>query len=321
VVLPDNVPVLMMDADFDEIVARRFFPHLTQVTVVEGQRRNLHVTQLIGNVMPKSRFVDEPGLDGGERQRRANRCRDLSYLIEVEADRLRVMGDRLSVFVSSYKGVDEWLRKHRPYPGVDLSHYNVNRGRNRWNGVDAIITHGRPQPGVGQLELMTKALFYSDPLEIDTIPPDARGDIHYQLALRRYETKDGTVMQGPVEVHIDPRCNALLRQIRECEIIQTIDRGRFIHDRKTVCRVLILTNIPLPGVVVDQFVTWEELMPTKIEVALARGGIVPMSGDRLYAMYPKLFGSARTASREVAEFRRKAEGLCNFHNQPNPLIR
>jgi hypothetical protein len=316
-----KVPTLIMDADFDLILAGRFFPIIEQVTVVGGKRRGLHVTQIVDNVMPKSRFVDEPDLPDEERQRRENRRRDLRHVIEVEADRHRDKGG-LTVFATSYKGVHEKMCEQPPIPGVDWAHFGIVRGRNKWSDVAALFVHGRPQGSVGQLELDTMALFYRDPVEITCVKPNADGDRSYYVTDRMYETDDGCeAMLVKVQVHPDPRCNAVLRQIREAEIIQTLDRGRFMFDRETVCRVFILTSIPLPGVTVNRLVTAAALEPTLIQVALARGGMVPMSGPQLHVSYPDLFGSPSTARRELADFKKDMSDRATERSSQTPIYK
>ena len=96
-----------------------------------------------------------------------------------------------------------------------------------------------------------------------------------------------------VDVHADPRCQAILEQIRERESEQAIDRLRLIH-RERPARVILLSNVVL-DIAVDRLVTWRGLMPVRLAVAAARlDGVLPLAPRWLTARFPDLWGTANS---------------------------
>ena len=77
-----------------------------------------------------------------------------------------------------------------------------------------------------------------------------------------------------LEVHFDPRCQAMLEQIREAEMVQAIDRVRPIFNHR---KVFVLNSLPL-DLTVDRTLTWSELRPGKL-----REGICPVRGAAAFA--------------------------------------
>ena len=60
-----------------------------------------------------------------------------------------------------------------------------------------------------------------------------------------------------VQVHFDARCQTVLEQIREAEMVQAIDRVRPVFNRR---KIFVLNNLPL-DLTVDRALTWPELRP------------------------------------------------------------
>jgi hypothetical protein len=93
-----------------------------------------------------------------------------------------------------------------------------------------------------------------------------------------------------VPVHTDPRVQLLLEQVRERESAQGIDRLRLVH-RQWPAKVIVLSNLPL-DVTVDQLVTWRDIIPSRLERAVARADAVPLSKAELARAHPDLWPSA-----------------------------
>ena len=93
------------------------------------------------------------------------------------------------------------------------------------------------------------------------------------------------------QVHFDPRCQAMLEQIREAEMVQAIDRVRPIFNHR---KVFVLNNLPL-DLTVDRALTWPELRPGKFAKAFARHGVLPLSPGDLTRCFPDLWKSEAVA--------------------------
>lgn len=84
------------------------------------------------------------------------------------------------------------------------------------------------------------------------------------------------------QVHLDPRCRAVLEQIREAEMVQAIDRVRPIFKHR---KVFVLNDLPL-DLTVDRAMTWPELRPGKFAKAYARHGVLPLHRAILPVVFP-----------------------------------
>ena len=99
-----------------------------------------------------------------------------------------------------------------------------------------------------------------------------------------------------VQVHPDPRCQAMLEQVREAEIAQALDRVRPVFNRR---RIIVLTNIAL-DLTVDHALTWPELRPGKFAYAFAHHGVVPLSAGDLCRGFPSLWPFENTAKSDLS---------------------
>jgi hypothetical protein len=174
-----------------------------------------------------------------------------------------------------------------------------------------------------------KALFYDapEPLKFVRVIRMARTGVterDYYTGLRPYRMRDQSARSAEVQVHPDPRGQALLERARENEIIQAIDSGRFIHHEGPPKPVFILCSIPLPGVEVDRLVTWKELTGPRwlrrcVDAAAAKNAL-PLSGAWLAARFPEEFRSQKAAERALANERvieRLREGHASNPQFPN----
>jgi hypothetical protein len=100
-----------------------------------------------------------------------------------------------------------------------------------------------------------------------------------------------------VAVHPDHRAQTLLEQIREREGVQAIDRLGLVHHRSRPARVIILSNLVL-DITVDRLATWNEIIPSRIEQALACRKAIPLSPAELARCFPDLWRSEGAARNE-----------------------
>jgi hypothetical protein len=101
--------------------------------------------------------------------------------------------------------------------------------------------------------------------------------------------RSGEVRPVEVEVHPDPRCQELLEQIREAEIVQAADRVRPIFNERSI----VLINGLALDVTYDRIVTHKELVMdgNRFEQAAARGAALPLSASELARCFPDLWPS------------------------------
>jgi hypothetical protein len=287
-----QAPVILLDASLDERLARKPFPQITVETI--AARRKAEVIQVSDTACSRNRLLGFEGACESEQDRAANRLRDARHLAEVEA-----AGGR-RVLLVTYKAAEERLGS---IPGVDVTHFGALRGLDRYKDHDTIIVAGRQQPSPAEVDDLARSLFGDDeePLNLSaTFTKEVRG----------YRMRDGTRCGVQVDVHPDPRCQAILEQIRERETEQAIDRLRLIH-REEPARVILLSNLVV-DVTVDRLVTWRELMPDRLTVAAARlGGVLPLAPAWLAERFPDLWGSGEAVRWNL----KQAELMGGFPNR------
>ncbi|HEX8373585.1 MAG TPA: hypothetical protein VF606_00210, partial [Geminicoccaceae bacterium] len=230
----------------------------------------------------RNRLLSYETASEAEQARAANRLEDVRCLAEVKA-----AGGKRALLVT-YKPAEERLGA---IPGADIAHFGGLRGLDRYKDHDTVIVAGREQPPPSAVEDLARSLFGDDdePLALSG---------GYSLETRGYRLCDGTRRGVEVAVHPDPRCQAILEQIRERETEQAVDRLRLVH-RPRPARVLVLSNLPL-DLAVDRLVTWRELVPKRLAVAAARlDGVLPLAPAWLAERFPDLWETAEAARHEV----------------------
>ena len=321
-----NTPTLVIDADANIEIARRFLPQ-TDFHVVEAPWRNCRVTQILDNALSMTsvggnrRETTDPdqkrtqarnqhrlALVGDALVWHAERVRGRALIVDEEAE----IDER--PLVAAYKGVGETLRKHAG-GRWHVGHQGGLRGLDCYRLCAAILIAGRLQPRVNVVEDDRRALFFRDPrpLAIISWTYNEAKDANEQVYPTRQEpirVADATDPRGYREVlvevsyHPDPLCDIILRQIREAEISQSLARARLIHrTADNVCEVVIACNIPVPGVIVDRVLRWSEVVPDRFEQMFVGGLVVEKDEDRL-AFFPDLFTKKR--SRDALADRRNA---------------
>jgi hypothetical protein len=129
---------------------------------------------------------------------------------------------------------------------------------------------------------------------------------------------DGSGRAVRVRMHPDRLGKALQMQSRELGTRQAYERLR-LATAKQRKRVVIACKVPIPGLPVDKLVSWQELMPSRAEAAMAeaaqRGGILRLSAAGLAQDAPETFPSQKAAAQWL-----EREGREAFY-PPTPIIR
>ena len=252
------VPVILLDADLDPVIASKFWPTVRVVDI--PVRQQAHVVQVIDRSC-SMRFL----LGGGEDdQPRADR-----RLAELQRTALRLLGD--GGLLVTYKAALERLELPAE---IDAVHLGDLRGRDGYKHHDVAVVAGRLEPSVEMLERIARGLFGDEAAPLQIIEPDANGLRRYPTEQRRYRMGGGGILEentGPavdVSVHPDTRAEAILEQIREREVEQAVARLRLVHrDRRAT--IWLLTNVPL-DLEVAELVTWNALARDREGIACRR---------------------------------------------------
>lgn len=298
-------PALLLDANLETRIAKRFFPGLEPPVIAEARLQSYHGTQITDHSVPKARIAPpyNPESDPQETKRRANRRGELRRLVEVEAAR----GKTLCV---SYRDVHLAMEAEGEISNARFAHWNRLRGHDEWRDADTLIVAGLPQPSVEAIERMARAMWRLDPTPIQTIPPDRHGAKRYKRELRLITLADGGTRPIAVDVHPDPRCTLLLDQVRG-EVMQAVGRMRLVHrsaDRP--CKLIVLTNYPLP-IPVHELSTWDGVMPDPLAVLVARG-IVPQAWRDIEAALPDMIEPDRGKPGDAARDAFRRAGIAEF---------
>jgi len=142
-------------------------------------------------------------------------------------------------------------------------------GSNRYKDCSAVIVLGRQELPVSTLEDQGRALWGDTKGEpLDFVSPDLKGGQRLPLVELPYEMADGSGMAVKVPCHPDPRIRRLQLQSRELATRQLVERLRLAHApyRK---RVILICNIPIPGLPVNELLSWNELKGDRIDAAIS----------------------------------------------------
>jgi hypothetical protein len=147
---------------------------------------------------------------------------------------------------------------------------------------------GREQPSSEAIEKLTRPFSATD---VEPFLPIGE----YVLQSRGRRMREGGPNVVAVQVHPDPRCQAVLEQVREAEIAQAIDRVRPVFNRR---RIIVLTSVAL-DLTVDHAWTWPQLRPGKFAYAFAQHGVLPLSAKDLSRAFNTLWPTVKEAENAV----------------------
>ena len=210
-----------------------------------------------------------------------------------EAQRLRAQVIELlrllpgQVLLVTYKAAEEILLDDLP-EHVASTHFGALRGLNSFEHCETAVIMGREQPSAQAIEALTRPFAATDPEPLLPV-----GEYVLQARGRRMRNGGGNVVE--VQVHPDPRCQAMLEQVREAEIAQAVDRVRPVFNRR---RIIVLTKLPL-DITVDQALPWAQLRPGTFAHAFARHGVLPLSAGDLAKAFPDLWATTNEAENAV----------------------
>jgi hypothetical protein len=194
--------------------------------------------------------------------------------------------------------------------GFEIGHHGELEGRDDWAKVPAVLSMGRQQPGVLDVELTAAAWANYRGRKIDFIPSEGEGGRRFDKRLRGYHTASGKPAGVLVPSHHDGLVDAYLRTVRDGSVIQS-NRMRGMHATDESLW-LIGSNIPLEGIMVDELETMDKFATGQRKPEEPMGkifrqiGSLPFSaiGPELYAMNPAVFTNQLMAIKYVDGFNR-----------------
>ncbi|WP_207209984.1 hypothetical protein [Tropicimonas sp. IMCC6043] len=279
----DGVPFLHLDGTGDADMSRLIFGELDHYH--HPVERNARITQVTGADFSKTYItgVDANGKPWtGDWRRKSQTLR---------ADLIAAISRLPDVAVFSNKTVRKALGlENDPLAG----HFGALRGRNDWENYSTGIVIGREQPAPWDVERIARA--YAAKAG-DTFTPARR----YSDSARGVRGYDGTADVFEVKAHPDPWVDRVLRQIREKEVEQAIDRLRLIHN-KTPKEIYLLSPVVI-DCTVDRVMSWQDFRQggTRVERALKVHGVLPLNGQECAALLPSIWNNERTARRDLVD--------------------
>lgn len=312
---PSPKPTLLLDADADPEITDRLFPG-AQIHRV-ALRPNAEVIQVSDRLFSMSKLQSE--------DLRA----DVAAFVRTEAFRDKLNGGLGVLCVASRKVVLQFYRDAgHPVAGMSIDEANRyiratplhgahwiwfgpgSLGKNVWQNFGTAIVVGREELPVDALQDMGRAFFGDSgtPLRLlDEVAgrPMPLEEVDYSLS-------DGTGRATRVPVHPDRRLAALQRQRRELASRQAFERLRLARSTDPK-RLVLLSKLPIPGLPVDELVTWGDLLPSRLNQAIAEAGatrpFLRLSAAGLAEDAPRTFRTVeaarlwlRTAGREALKW-------------------
>ena len=312
-----DVPTLILNAatlpSSDEL-SRIFARPVERVEIMAAMPASVTVTQLV-DPAPLSAFASKDGKPKA-------RLRDAADRIEIMAAQYRGQG-RHGVDVLAVAGsieVADLLRDELAGRGLDVApkvgatrraaiavrHCGDLAGEDAYRGVRAMVMVSWCLAPAAALERETGAA-------TGVMPETRVGAAAWPMAAGGLRMRDGSGVAVARPVHPDEDVERRRWRKTEGEMLQAIGRARW--SRRTDADPLdlvILSPMPLPGVVVDRAGRWAAIAVDRLEMAFWRlGGVLPLRPDDL--VRTGLWPTAKAAERslEVAGVRRYP---------PSPLV-
>lgn len=276
-----ETPVLLLDGTGSATLNRLLFGDLAHQHI--PVERQAHITGTKGKSYSRQSITgcDRNGEPMPSRVTDAERLRqEIAYVAR------RQNGP---VFVCGTKGAEEILAPILPAtarPG----HFGAVRGINAWEECATAVVAGREQVSPQRLEDMSRSFTATD-----AEPFQVFGGYVKQSRARRM--RSGEIQPVEVEVHPDPRCQELLEQIREAEIVQAADRVRPIFNERSI----VLMNELVLDVTYDRILSHEELVMggNRYERAWSEKGILPAGARDLHRLFGELWPTVKAAERDL----------------------
>lgn len=301
--IKSDVPMIVLDGTADPVLMGRALRRRMVVSRIDLQRQG-EVVQCIGRGFSSASLVPTTGYQVSAKvaAEREQLWQGLNTVLRRE-----VAAAPAGVLVVSTLAVEgeAWRRRCcDDLLGAALAwtHFGAVRGINAFTSRQTIVLIGRKQPPASAVEAIARAYFALDARPFDL------GDGGYEVRRRPLQDKMGRAHSVAAQVHLDPRINRILWQMREAEVIQALDRVRAVRFPR---RVLLLNALDLRrldddpateglGVPADRCMSWPEIRNggNRSEAVLeASGGFLPVAPRALARIAPEIFSGLEAAKK------------------------
>jgi hypothetical protein len=211
---------------------------------------------------------------------------------------------RGSMICGTQRVVDTALATGTVPEGTACAWFGALRGLNKWERCPGGLFVGAERISIGDLENRARAYLADDDEPFISMDEPAPKGWKYKQwpykATRMRRMRDGSLQPVEVEVHPDPRVQAVHEQIREAELLQAIDRLRSIWSP----RQIVLLNDLCLDVVYDAIYRHKDLVAggNRIERAFLSTGIVPLSPADLHRLHPTVFKTDKAAEYGIKNY-------------------
>ncbi|CUJ83541.1 hypothetical protein PH7735_00276 [Shimia thalassica] len=275
-----STPFLHLDGTADMDLAKIAFGNDLECHHYPVER-HAHVTQIVGCNFAKRRLIEDSGNWSRLSDKQKAENRNLKkYVVDV-LDRYP------GAAVFSNKSIVQSLTVT---DAARMGHFGALRGQNRWEDRDSVIVIGREQPSPRDVEARARAYAAA--------AGDAFVSGDFKQVSRGIRLRDG-VKSIEVFAHPDKWGDRILRQIREKEIEQAIDRIRLIHNQNKKS-VFLLSPVVI-DITVDAISKWGDFKKggTRIERAIREHGLVFLSPSDCARYMPHIWKSKQLASLDL----------------------
>jgi len=185
--------------------------------------------------------------------------------------------------------------------GAQAAHFGALRGRNTWEDRTTVFIAGRDQPAPAAVERIARAYAAQDPAPFESLDPKVP---EYPEQERGIRTRNGSGRAIAVAYHPNKWADRVLRQIRDAEIEQAIDRIRPIFKDGPV-EIVVMSPVAL-NLTVDHVTEWKDYRKggSRVERALDQARVIPLSAREAARLLPDIWGGTTTAERDF-----EGEGL------------
>ena len=283
-------PILIIDADADEVILKKFLPDSKIISI--DVERQAEVFQFYDRTFSKTAVNDE---------NTDLKIADIKNFIAKVADNtptLVVCSRKVRLLITGESETSE----HGEYAGATVVHFNSIRGLNTFSDYENVIIIGREQPSSTDVEANARGIFWDDEEAIRTLTEKSGSRPFSNDTRRGYRLASGEYDSTTVQLHPDHRVQAIMEQIRETESTQAIDRLRLLrpHKDNKQRRVFILSSVPL-DITVDHLLSWDALQRSLALIGEA-DGFLPLNKTHLAERCSSV-GSERTAATRIADLK------------------
>jgi len=237
-----SVPTLIIDADADKGLIERCFGKGFEFEEIKVKmKESTKVTQCHSSSFYTNSMVQHEKKSEKNNKAAETLITEINEFIEEKSKNGK------KVLVVAPLKVEKQLKISE---SCESEHFNSFLGLDKYSSFDVVIDIGRNQMPTADLERIGKAMYFDDEQELELT-----SDGYLSKERRRYSTK-GTAKSRTaiVQYHPDKRIDRILKQTRENQIVQAVNRIRPL--RGAPKEIIILSNLPVDMEIGD-LVDWK----------------------------------------------------------------